>query len=182
MIDHKNKPKTLKQTLWQYAVGFASFTKANERLNNINLVLLFFMMILIVADLIGRSFFSKPLHGTLEITELVMVFLVFLSLGYTEIKGMNVRALTLILRLPERVQIFMDILAYVLGLVYFSIMAWGATLTAWDSWIVRQVSEGAEIPIYPVKFVIPVGSVLIAIVFLMGIFQKLRQIVSKNSS
>ena len=176
------KERASKQTLWQFVVGFASFTKINEKLNAINLVLLFSMMILIIVDLIGRTFFSKPLPGTLETTQIIMVFLIFLSLGYTEIKGMHVRAQTLVLRLPARARIVMDIVAYVLGLAYFSCMAWGGALTAWDSWLARQVSESAEIPIYPAKFAIPVGSFLISIVFLMGIIQKVCQLRRKNSS
>jgi TRAP-type C4-dicarboxylate transport system permease small subunit len=173
MTSDENGKRQRRRALLHFAAGFASYEKCNERINIFSLALLFLMMVLIVTDLFGRSLF-KPVPGTLESTEIIMVFLIFLSLAYTEIKGMHVRAQTVVIRFPKRVQILLDIAASTLGSAYFSFMACGGTLTALESLKARQVSETAEIPIYPAKFAIPVGCVLIVIVFLKDIIIKVR--------
>jgi TRAP-type C4-dicarboxylate transport system permease small subunit len=42
------------------------------------------MMVLTICDVIGRYFFNSPVTGAYEITEVMMITVVFLFIGYTQ--------------------------------------------------------------------------------------------------
>jgi len=48
------------------------------------------MMLLVVADVILRKYFAAPIRGALEITEILMGFVVFLGLAFCAAKDEHV--------------------------------------------------------------------------------------------
>ena len=53
----------------------------------ISSILLFVLVFLITLDVIGRYAFDSPIPGTFEVTEVLMVFIVFLAFAYTEMNS-----------------------------------------------------------------------------------------------
>jgi len=157
------------------------FERVNRFFNQMTMILLFLMMLLVVMDVFGRYLFSMPFPGTLELTEVFMVYVVFFSLAYTEILGMHVRAQTLVMRFSDRVIIIFDLVAFALGLVFFSFMTWASAGSAWESFLAGQSTETIEFPVYPAKFTISLGCALTVLVFLNKIIRSSRQLTVKNS-
>ncbi len=64
--------------------------------NKVGLFILFMMMLLTVADVIGRYFFNFPIAGTFELTEVMLSLLVFFSIAYTQIHKGHIALISLL--------------------------------------------------------------------------------------
>ena len=52
---------------------------------------IFALMMIGVAQILGRKLFNMPIYGYIDIVEIMMTFLVFLGLAYTERLGGHIR-------------------------------------------------------------------------------------------
>ena len=59
------------------------------------------MVILVTVHVLSRALFKKPLMGTVELEELMIVILVFLGMAYTQVKGMHISVDFLTSRLSD---------------------------------------------------------------------------------
>ena len=84
------------------------------------------MVFMISADVVMRYVFNDPIGGVLELTELMMVVLVFLAFGYVELENAQVRVDLLISRLRPRVRLYLEFFNAFIALGIFAIVAWQA--------------------------------------------------------
>ena len=68
------------------------------------------MMVLIVSNMVGRSVLNIPIHGTIELTEFMMVGIVYFTLAYAQAKKKHIRVELLYEVLPHKVQLACDLL------------------------------------------------------------------------
>ncbi len=93
---------------------------------------IFLMMLLIVADVFLRAALSKPILGATEITEQMMVAVVFLGFGWSALQGKHLKVDLIVSYYPQVVQRVIDLVIIFVGLVLVAVMSWltfGATLT-----------------------------------------------------
>lgn len=90
---------------------------------------LFLMMLLTVADVLLRATLSKPIIGTTEITEQMMVAVVFLGFGYCALKGRQIKVDLFVSRYRPGMQRGIDILIYSVGLLLVAVIGWRTFLT-----------------------------------------------------
>ena len=83
-------------------------------------VLILVMVLLGAADVLGRYLMSKPVPGAYEITETLMVFIVFLGFAHADAKGQHIRIQILDKRITERQRYLLDNLACLLGILILS--------------------------------------------------------------
>ena len=132
--------------------------------------LIWLMMFMIVADIILRAAFNIPLPSTVEISESAMVFIAFLAFGYTEATGGHIRVDILASRLPERAASWLNILGCLVGIFFYGLILWDTGQHAIQSWHVREFMTGQlPLPVYPAKFMVPLGCVLLIVQFLVGL-------------
>ncbi len=62
-----------------------------EKESLLGMVILFVMMMLTVADVVGRYFFNHPVQGTNEITGLLLVLVAASALAFSQIKKGHIR-------------------------------------------------------------------------------------------
>lgn len=69
---------------------------------------------------------------------------------------------------PQVLQdILFNIMVPVLALVYIVVIVWQGWVAAWYSWQVHELSWTIwRVPLYPIKFVVPVGSGLLCLVLI----------------
>jgi TRAP-type C4-dicarboxylate transport system permease small subunit len=134
----------------------------------ISAVSTFVMMALVVANIIGRYLFNKPLTGTLEITESLLVLMIFLSLALTQYEGGHIRVTLLTRRLPTSWGRALTVFGMLCGAAFFSWCAYAAWDFAYQSWTFNEHEWGTIVfPLYPVKFAAFFGIALLAIQFLL---------------
>lgn len=126
----------------------------------------FATMVLVVANIGGRYIFNKPLTGSLEFTESLLVVIIFLSLALTQYDGGHIRVTLLTRRLPKGVAHAADIFCMIAGAVFFGWCAYAAWHFAYQSYSVGEYEWGTvSFPLYPIKFVVFAGILMLAIQF-----------------
>lgn len=131
-------------------------------------IVTFAMMVLVVANVVMRSFADAPIDGTLELTQSALVILIFLSLALTQYEGGHIHVVVLTQRLPRPLRRVARFLAMLLGLVFFAWATVGTTDFALRSFAINEQEWGSiRYPIWPIKFVVAVGLFALAIQFLI---------------
>jgi TRAP-type C4-dicarboxylate transport system permease small subunit len=111
-----------------------------------------------VADVLRRYTTGRSIPGVAEYSEVLMVGMVFLGLGYAQKKGAHIGVDVLISRIPERVARIVKITGLVIVFFVIGWMAWETMLVAQSSVASREYRFGlSRVPIWPARLVIPLG-------------------------
>lgn len=143
---------------------------------------MFLTIFQIVFDVIGRYVFSMPLKGTFSVSEIMIVFFVYMGLTYVEAKGGNIRIDALSKYLPRTWQDVLEILFIIGGLVIIALIIWQTFNTAAQALRYRQTALDYPIPIYPGKFAISVGFSLLFIQYFLNLLTKISSLASRKES
>jgi TRAP-type C4-dicarboxylate transport system permease small subunit len=135
------------------------------------------MMFLITADVIMRTSVGKPILGAYELTQFLMVILIFFALPCTAFKDGHVTVDFIYERLSQRGRAVIDSIANFLSLALFALICWQSVVQGRFLLHSKQVSLALGIPIYGFLFVVAVGCTLLCLVLL----SKLAQSLSKGS-
>lgn len=131
------------------------------------------MMLHVIADVVGRTFFNRPLPGTLEITQYWwMMAIVFGAFGYAQVRGDHIRATIVPELMGPRGQRGAEILAVallaVLG-VFVAYYGWHAALASRE---IREVSNSSPpVPIWPLVFLVPFGAISLTLQCIASIYE-----------
>ncbi len=128
----------------------------------------FLTMLLVVANIIGRYLFNKPVTGTLEFTESLLVLTIFCSIALTQYDGGHIRVNLITRRLPDRASRILTVIAMLCGCAFFTWCSYAAWLFAAQSYSFGEQEWGEVVfPLWPMKFVVFFGIALLAIQFLL---------------
>ena len=131
---------------------------------------IFVMVCTIVPDSIGRFFFSKPLHGTLELNMLLMSAIVFLGLAWTQSQRGHVRVEVVISRTRPTIRSVLNIICWAIAFVLFLAITIGGTEEAINSVKIGENLWGVKkFPVWPGKILAAFGSGLLCVQFLIDI-------------
>jgi TRAP-type C4-dicarboxylate transport system permease small subunit len=119
--------------------------------------------------IVSRYVFGKPIPGVYDIVQLLLVWVVFLSLSYTEKEKRHIRV--------EIRRIYFDVASAILGGVFCALMSWQSAQMAWSSILNREYWPGLlRVPIYPSKIALFVGITILAIRFFLDAKASMREI------
>jgi TRAP-type C4-dicarboxylate transport system permease small subunit len=142
---------------------------------------IFLMMLLVVADVLGRNFFDAPITGVAEFAARSVASIVFLQLAAAVCSGRMTRSdflLRIVGRRSAAAFKALEIANVVLGCLLFLLLAW----IAWPE--LREAMQTSEyfgvqgvytVPTWPFRALIVVGSVVAAVAYLLCIPSVLRQ-------
>jgi TRAP-type C4-dicarboxylate transport system permease small subunit len=145
--------------------GYGSLLRAMGFISSIST---FAMMVLVVCNVASRYLLNRPITGTLEITESLLVVVIFLSVGITQYDGGHIRVNLLTRRMPPRLARAANVVCMICGALFFSWCAYATWNFAVQSYSFDEHEWGSIVfPLYPVKFVIFAGMVMLAFQFLL---------------
>jgi TRAP-type transport system small permease protein len=131
------------------------------------------MMMLTVADVFMRYVFNHPILGALELTEYMMVPVVFLGLAWCARQGGNVKVDLVTERLGLGIQRFLDAITHLIGVIVAGVISWENFGEAVQSWKAHKASDMLEVPAYPFYLVLAVGCLLLCVVLLIQLIHVL---------
>jgi TRAP-type C4-dicarboxylate transport system permease small subunit len=138
-------------------------------------------MFLVAADVSGRFFFGRPITSAIEIGQIMLAYIAFLSLSYGLIKRTHVRVTLLFDRFPQKVRHFAEILSAIAGIAFFSLLLWGGTEQFWDSWIIKEIMPAAaRLPYWFPKLAFPIGAALMIIQLLIYLLRPISVLFFKR--
>lgn len=141
--------------------------------------MLFIVMLMIVSDITGRYLFNKPLPSVVETAAAAMAFIVFLTFAYTEAMDRHIRVNVLVRHFPKPVRGLVEIFVYLVCITFFSLLFWDTWQHALQSWHVREyMTATVPLPLYPSKFVVPIGTALLVFQFLINLARSVASVLS----
>ncbi len=151
-----------------------------EKINNINnrfikslkytaSFALLLLGLLILFDVVMRSFVNRPVIGVTEVIANSIVIIAFFQIAYTTSIGGMIRSEYLIQKAPHNIYCILEILSLVLGMLFFGLIAYASfepTLNAY----VRNEFEGHasfRFPTFPVRASIFLCSIITAFTYFL---------------
>ena len=137
-------------------------------------VSIFIMLVLVVANVIGRYLFNAPITGAFEITESLLVVSIMLGLALTQYYDGHIRVTILTRRMPARWARLAKIATLLLGALFFAWCAYATWKFALESYSFKEQEWGTiTFPLYPFKFVVFLGVVLLAVQFFLDMINEI---------
>jgi TRAP-type C4-dicarboxylate transport system permease small subunit len=116
-----------------------------------------------VVDIVGRAFFDRPLRGTIELTELAVVILVYLGLARTEDRDKHISVDLLYGSLSVGAQLALRVFAGVVAFVVITTMTWRLWIFAGQLDAGGFETGALRLPLYPVALLGVLGSAAFAL-------------------
>ncbi len=119
------------------------------------------MMFAISADVIRRAITGRSIGGVLETSEVLLVFIVFLGLGYTQSTGAHVATSALTSRLQRVPRRVVQAIGLSFALIFLAWAIYATGTRAWDAFQIREYRFGLlQVPIWPGRIAVVVGLAL----------------------
>lgn len=151
--------------------------RVNGVLHTLAGVTMVLLLLWTVGDIIGRTFFSRPFPGTVELTELAVVVLVYLGLARAENDDAHIAVDLLYVRLGARAQLAVRVVAGLLSFLVVAVMTWRLALFAGQLEAGGFTTGVLRIPLYPVAIVGVVGATAFALAILSNVAVSMRALV-----
>lgn len=148
----------------------------NRYIRNLCLMVLFFMMLLGTADVIGRYLFNRPILGTFEIFEILLPAIVLLGLGYTQENRAHVRMEILISRLSIRTQTILNLITNGCALLISTLILWRGWVLTISYWHMGRRIPTIEIPMFLPQLLVPLGAFLLSLVLVVQILENIGEL------
>ena len=135
------------------------------------------LMLLTVGDVMGRSFFNKPIPGTFELSEYMLAVIVLLGAAYTQqVKG-HVGVDFLTSRYSAKTQAVLQAVTTFAGLLIIAIMVWQGYLEGIHE---KAVSDQLRVPQWPFKLLVAVGGLLLWLELLLDFISSALKIAGRQ--
>jgi TRAP-type transport system small permease protein len=130
---------------------------------------LFVMMCLTAADVIGRYIFNHPITGVYELTEYLVLILIFSFIGYTQSEKGHVAVDLLMVKFPHKIRTIIEICNHLTCLILMVLITWMGVQKALDLKAVGEASPNLQIPAYPFAFFLVLGCAVMCIELLRDV-------------
>lgn len=130
--------------------------------------IIFMLGFLVVADVIGRGFFSSPVKGTPEIVSMSIVIICFLLAAYAIQTRSMISTDVVVGAFGPKGHEFATLMSGILGAFFFGLIVWGSFEPAMHAWNSGEYEgEGAlRVPVWPARLIILLGSGLAMLTYI----------------
>lgn len=149
---------------------------ASRVVGSIGVGLLIVLVLLTVADVVLRRFFDSPIRGYLELTEFILGIIVFLTLAYCAVQGGHIVVDVLVSRFPQRTQASIGAIVHFCSAGILGLISWQLFLHAMRVRDMGEISAILGIWLYPFVFIAALGTILLAMVFLIQSLYALAEV------
>lgn len=147
------------------------FKSVSNLFGYIALFFLLFLMLGTTLDVLFRNLFDKPITGVFELSEVSMVLIVFMGLGWTQIDDAHIRVTLLIDTLSDKKKYLANALTYFFVAIFVCLLAYPSTLEAIHSFEIDEFRWGVmQLPIWWVKIALSLGLWFMCLQFLFVSF------------
>jgi TRAP-type transport system small permease protein len=143
----------------------------SNKLSYLGALALMVMMLLTSADVAGRYLFNKPITGAFELTEFLVLILIFSFLAPTQAKKTHVGVDLLVGRLPEKWQTIIGIFNHAVCLVLMGLFVWMTTMRAIELKEYVEASPNLGIPKYPFAIFVVIGFAVLALEYVRDLIR-----------
>jgi len=135
------------------------------------------MVFLVTVDVVLRYLFNRPLKGSYELIEFMMILVVFFGLAYTQIRKNHLSINLLMPRFSKETQAVVRSATYLLCLAGFLLITWRSIGHAEFLRMKGTTSGVLFIPNFPFMWVVAFGSALLCLVYLTDLLRSLSEVI-----
>ena len=132
---------------------------------------LFAMMLLTTADVVGRYIFNAPILGVFEVTEFMVLILIFSFIAYTQSRKAHVSVDLLVTHLPKRIQVYVDLFNHAVCLLLMALITWMGVERALEMMETGEASPNLGVPDYPFVFFLVLGCAVMCIEYIRDLIR-----------
>ena len=126
-------------------------------LSYVGAFVLFALMSLTAVDVACRYVFNAPILGAFEITEFMVLIVIFSFLASSQSHKAHIAVDLVIELFPESVRRWIDLFNHVICLVLMGLITWRGVVRALELKEVGEASPNLQIPDYPFVFFLVLG-------------------------
>lgn len=139
------------------------------------------MLAITTVSVIGRYFFHAPVPDDVTMNEFLMVFVIFLPFAYVQFKREHIMVTLFSDMMPPKGVAVLDVIAHLLGLIFYGLMAWSAYYYFLDSWVVGSYMDGMlALPEWPTRFVFLAGVVIMSLRLVGDLIQAILELTTRK--
>jgi TRAP-type C4-dicarboxylate transport system permease small subunit len=137
------------------------------------------LMLMTVADVVLRYFFNAPILGSFEITEYLLVVIVFFALPWAALKRVNVRVDLIVGKFTPKRRAKFDAVTCAFSMIVTGFFAWYTVPQTIYVYRLYTVSDMLEIPSWPFYFMVAFGFFLLFLVLIETFIDFLKKAVGE---
>ena len=131
------------------------------------------IMIMVSADVFFRYFFNSPIIGAMEFSLMLMIAVIYLGLGYTEISDRHIVIDLFYKKLNIKYQHIISKINCIILLTISSILFWHSFADFLYSYEINEILPGmASFPKYPSKLCLSLGVLIYIFVIVSKLFSR----------
>ncbi|MBP8674921.1 MAG: TRAP transporter small permease [Acetomicrobium sp.] len=131
-------------------------------------LILYFMVIIVVVQVVLRSLFSIPLIGAIELAQYSLIAITFVSASYATRDGEHIRMTEMQKMLPKKMQFIIEFSTRLSGALCFAIVSYSAIVsTLKNFWNITPL--GMPVPVFFLPTI--VGFVLLSLEYFIETVQ-----------
>ena len=134
------------------------------------------MMLEVFISVFARYLFRRPIPGSLEIAELMMVVIVTLSVIFTTYCKGHIRVDLVLSHVSKRFNLVLDILTEGTAAIIYVFIAWQAYMNILTLIADNKATDILHIPIYLLAILLFISMILIVLVFVKNILDSIRDL------
>ena len=163
-----------------FDVIFDKIENASRKINRIFALTvcgysLIFIAFLICGEALARNFFKLSFQAIMELSQIIVAWVVFPALACALISGTHVRVTLMTNLLPQRLRAGCEIFSYLGGLIFFACFSYFAWPYFWESWKIKEIPMApVELPLWFAKLAMPIGTSFFSIQFLILLIRTLH--------
>lgn len=136
------------------------------------------LMLMTTADVVLRYFFNAPILGSFEITEFLLVVIVFFAIPWAAMKRVNVRVDLVVGKFTPQLRAKFDAVTCVFALIVTGFLAWHTVPQVIYVFKLGMVSDMLEIPYWPFYLMVAVGFFLLFFVLIETLIEFIKKAVA----
>jgi TRAP-type transport system small permease protein len=146
----------------------------NRALHYVSGALITLMMLFTIYNILGRWLFGAPFRGTVELTQLSMIAIVYLGFAWAQHNDDHISVDILYVRFGKRGQAVLDAVAALISFVVLALIAW--RLYAYSETLQSggRTTATRRIPLYPLAYVAIVGTVAFVLALAATVIERAR--------
>lgn len=156
--------------------GILPLTRLLDRLT---WIVLFAMMTMTMVDVLLRKLTNTTIIGAGEITEMMMVVVIFCSLAQCQVEDGHIRIDLIMGKTSPKIQSVVDLVTQFLCFGLFCLVTCGTLRHALEIMEWEEVSIDLGIPIYPFVLIAVIGSAMLTLVLLYRTMVALNKVLKK---
>lgn len=140
------------------------------------------LLLLVFHEVVVRYIFGSPTQFSVEISEYLLVFVSFMCAGWVLREDRHVRMLALLTILPEKTQLFLDVVTSLLVTTFCVILTWKGGQTVIMAYSGNYHSSSLlDVPLWIPYSFIPFGALVLGLQCIVRIGERVKMLLWPNA-